>query len=286
MAIEIPQNHISVSCAKEMREIISPLFDVGISYFEHVRLYNSGKIAWLSTDDLRAESILKNEIAGALSFDFNRLQLERYLFAEDIVATIQSSTMRKIAEKKLIESRDSFDIRNLFQIVSVKNGKYEAFVFGTNEKSTFLKSHYIKSIAFLEQFIFYYYNKAERLINHSEENAIQLKDLQISTETLPELSPSSLATNKYYFDLQNRTEYLTNKEFDILRLINRGYSRKQVADHFNLKVSTIDSSISNAIERNNVYNLRNMLNKINNSTIKFSMGIKFWLNFLYIYPAP
>lgn len=52
MTIEIPQNHISISYAHTMRKIISPLFNLGITYFEHVRLYNSGKIAWLSTDDL------------------------------------------------------------------------------------------------------------------------------------------------------------------------------------------------------------------------------------------
>lgn len=272
MTIEIPSTHISISCAQEMREIVSPLSEQGISYFEHVRLYNEGKIAWLSTDDIRAKSILENEISGALDFDFSKLQSQRYVFAEDVVATINDSSMRKIATNKLIDSRDNFDIRNLFQIISIKNGIYEAFVFGTNEKSNLAKSNYIKLIPFLEHFIFYYYDKAEQLINKSEKTAIKIPDLKVIVKDQSTPNLMFPITNRYYFDLKNKNEYLTNREFEVFYLLSRGYARKEIAEQLGLKPRTIDSLILNAIERNNTFNLRCLIDKIKDSAIGFCLN--------------
>lgn len=267
MTIEIPPRHISISCSEDILKIVNPLFEQGISYFEHVRIYNSGKIAWLSTDDIRAKDILENEISGALKFDFNKLQAERYFFAEDIVETIKDPMMRDIATKKLFDSRDNFDIRNLFQIVSVKNGVYEAFVFGTNEKNNLLKSKYINLIPFLENFIFYYYEGAEKLIKKSESDAISIPDLNLDSIDPPSCSMVLPKTKKYYFELNNKSQYLTNREFEVFYFLNRGYSRKEIAGHLGLSHRSIDSLISKAIERNAFFNLRDLLNNIKNSAI-------------------
>ncbi|ASQ46858.1 helix-turn-helix transcriptional regulator [Legionella clemsonensis] len=272
----ISKGHISISCSQDMLKIAAPLLDRGLSYFEHVRLYDCGKIAWLSTDDNRARSILEKEISGALNFDFSKLQYERHLFAEDIVSTIKNPEMYKIAFNKLVDSRDNFDIRNLFQIVSVKNGIYEAFVFGTNEKNNLQKSTYINLIPYLEHFIFYYYEKAEKLIIRAEKEAITIQGLRINNCDPPNLNPVMLRSNKYYFDLVKRDDYLTDREYQVCCFLIQGYSRKEIATFLNLKSRTIDSLILNAVERNGTYSLTQLLNKIKNSDIRFCLNTSYF----------
>ncbi|HHF7349677.1 TPA: LuxR C-terminal-related transcriptional regulator [Legionella feeleii] len=265
MTIVIPSQHISVNCAHDMVSICRDLQNLGITYFEHVRIYSSGHIAWLSTDDVRARSILENEISGALNFDFNKLKSHRYLFAEDVVETINDSCMRKIAVNKLIVSKDNYDIRNLFQIININGGIYEAFVFGTNEKSNILKSEYLSLLSYLEYFIFYYYEKGEKLISESEKCKIQIPDLNLGNLKDEKSNIAYPNVHKFYFDLHNRSQYLTLREFQVIRYLFNGFSRKETANVLGLKSTTIDSLISNAIERNSSFNFSHLLNKIRSS---------------------
>jgi hypothetical protein len=269
--IIIPPKHISINCAIEISSMTHVLKAIGISYFEHVRLYSSGKIAWLSTDDARAKSILEKETAGAVNFDFSKLKHHRYMFAEDIVETIYNLSMKKIASNKLLVSKNEYDIRNLFQIISIKNGIYEAFVFGTNEKNNLLKSEYISLINSLEQFILFYYEKGGKLIKEAEKNALTLCDLKLdqsnsAAPTLPERS-----CKRYYFDLHHQSEYLTNREYKICQFLMAGHTRKEVANFLGLKTRTIDSILLNAIERNLTFNARKLFEKIKNSDLKFTL---------------
>ncbi|KTD53033.1 helix-turn-helix transcriptional regulator [Legionella quateirensis] len=276
MTIAIPKNHISVSCGEHICEIAKPLLESGLSYFEHVRIYENGTIAWLSTNDERARSILENEIAGALDFDFGKLNQQRHMFSEDIVETIKDPVMRKVAGDKLTVSRTNYDIRNLFQLVSIKKGIYEAFVFGTNEKSNLQKSDYIKLIPTLEHFIFFYYDKAEKLIQKAEKEAIKIPGVtvDVTDETTP---PQALTkANRYYFNLAQKNEYLTNREYEAIYLLNHGYSRKKIAEKLCLKTRTIDSLLANAIERNAAYNIRNLINKIKNSDIRYCLDLEIY----------
>lgn len=268
-------NHISISCATEMKEIAFPLFNLGITYFEHVKLYNQGFLTWLSTDDDRAKSLLAKETSGALNFDFDQIRLQRYLFAEDIVNTIKNPQMKSIAVDKLIDSRENFDIRNLFQIVSIKNGIYEAFVFGTNEKNNLQKSNYINLISFLENFIYYFYEKAEELIFQAEKEAIQLPGLKVRTNDSIYSTPKAPQATRYHLNSNNKNEYLTLKEYQICYFLHRGYSRKEIATLLNTKIKTVDGLILNAIERNSTYNLRHLLNKIKLSDLKYSLYSNF-----------
>ena len=271
MTIAIPKNHISVSCGEYICDIAKPLLESGLSYFEHVRIYENGKIAWLSTNDERARSILENEISGALDFDFGKLKQKRHMFAEDIVETIKDPAMRKVAGDKLTVSRNNYDIRNLFQLVNIKKGIYEAFVFGTNEQANLQKSDYIKLIPALEHFIFIYYDKAEKLIQKAEKDAIKIPGIKmdVTDQTSP---PQPLTKPKrYYFNLTQKNEYLTNREYEAIYLLNHGYSRKKIAETLCLKTRTIDSLLANAIERNAAYNIRNLINKIKNSDIRYCL---------------
>lgn len=273
MAIKIPKNHISVNCEQEIVEIAKPLFEYGISYFEHVRIYENSKIAWLSSNNERSRSILENEIAGALDFDFGTLKQKRHMFADDIVETIKDPLMRKIATDKLIVSKDSYDIRNLFQVVNIKDGIYEAFVFGTNEHVNLQKSDYIKLIHALEHFIFFYYDNAEKLIKKSEKDALTIPGLKIDIKE--PITPKKVLTkaNRYYLNLTKKDEYLTNREYEVIYLLNQGYLRKEIAENLCLKPRTIDALISNAIERNAAYNIRNLVKKIRNSDIRFCLDL-------------
>lgn len=269
MTIHVPHKHISISCARDMLQISARLFQLGISYFEHVRIYHDGRIAWLSTDDIRAKTILENEIAGALEFDFSKIKMQRYIFAEDLVETIKNPTMRKIASQKLEVSKDQYDIRNLFQAVSVRdNNIYEAFIFGTNAINNLSKTQYVNLIPLIEEFILYYYNNGIELINEAQKKALKIPELKILSNMTVAHNDISFDIRRYYFELSNQKKYLTAREYEVCYLLYHGYSRKSVAEFLGKKPKTIDSLIAKAIDRNSFYNLRNLLVNIKNSDLK------------------
>ncbi|MCL5271793.1 MAG: LuxR C-terminal-related transcriptional regulator [Gammaproteobacteria bacterium] len=157
--------------------------------------------------------------------------------------------------------------------MNIKDGIYEAFVFGTNEHVNLPKSDYIKLIHALEHFIFFYYDNAEKLIKKAEKDALTIPGLKVDITEPVTPSPALTKANRYYLNLTKKDEYLTNREYEVIYLLNQGYLRKEIAENLCLKPRTIDALISNAIERNVAYNIRNLLNKIKNSDIRFCLDL-------------
>jgi DNA-binding CsgD family transcriptional regulator len=260
--IMIADNHIAITSATDVFEICHPLFShTEITYFEFCRYFPDGSRAWLATDGKRTKQVFDDEIADAGDYTSQvSLCSQRYYLWFDLLNMLLNQA-HKACESKILIARNDFQIDHGLSIVEDYQTHQDYFSFAAKPSSHSITLFYLNNLDFLENFIFYFKEKATKLIRKSVEQKIVLPrinsmeyNLRKSECLSSENNMSLFPVKKYVVKQDSHTSYITRQEYQSIKLLARGKTIKEISLALELSSRTVEYYLKSARDRLNVFN--------------------------------
>ncbi len=234
---EYLRKHISWQSDATVREICQPLFEnMDINYFSYNRSYQDSSAIMLQTDSAWFEHYYTQQYV----FGPSVLNSGIHLWA-DYTPTAQTV------------AKDHFNHANGFSIVKKHQDCTEFFVFATPNNNQYNFSFYLNNRDALEQFFFYFKDKANSLIKLSSQEKLLIpksmfgiaKPIDNNKDKLLQ----AIQTNKYQLNLNGKEITLSKREVETLQQVAEGYSTKEIARILDLSPKTIARHLENIKEK-------------------------------------
>jgi len=231
-------NHISVIAAKDIDEICQPLFNYSnITFFNFMRVFADRSYITLSSN---AKFVKKLSAVVWPPKDIEtancHVEFMRYVFICNI-KQIPSCFKPLLRE---------FNIENGL-IVRDYNAFYEdRFLFTTQYQDFNIYEFCFNNIDFIEKFIFYFKDKASLIIK----KATVEQRLHYPEAVMPKIEPTfimpsttilseNIKVRKYIFNLSERFICLSAQEMNSVRLLAKGCTVKEAAQHLGISPRTV-----------------------------------------------
>ncbi len=264
MSYVIDKNHVALSASQDVRQICSSLFeDLGFNYFNYSRLFDDFSHTSLTSNPEWADFFYK--------YDYKN----KFLYSEDIV--------RKLGSYKFLlwsDFKDNLLVKNLsdyFQtdhgitIIEKGNNYTDFYSFASPTLST-NTTFFLNNFNLLENFVYYFREKAAKLIANANSNKIYLPDIEgvgedIACQSFPIIKGKenmvgfSRERNVDNFILKNEVKkyytreidfYLTKREVQSLFFYVQGYSQKPIAKFLDLSPRTVESYLDFVRKKTNI----------------------------------
>jgi LuxR family quorum-sensing system transcriptional regulator SolR len=248
--IIVPLNHHSVISANMVNEICKPLFDhTDINFFHYARIFDNHKTYTLTTH-----------------VDFHRHHLkEGYKLTPSFPHKVVQKNFHYILNANISGefSQAYYDFRNLFGIdhplflIERYQHYFDLFMFGTKTNNEQIVNFYLNNLIVLEQFKFYFKDKASQLIKQAQESVLYVPHSMQPSMVWNHLTTSSATENKkyqllkkmptkhYYFEDLLGNVPLTEREVRCLKAFTSGYTVKESAKLMKLSPRTIEYHLEN-----------------------------------------
>lgn len=237
--MDLPKDHFSLMTSRDTVQICQPLFSTTpINYFVFVRMYDSGSVIVLNSYP----------------------EWHRYFFEQDYVR--QSNARLKegyhfwVSNSELSQANQDakkyFNIDNKFEITERGKNYFDIFGFGSPTDSSSVLDFYLNNMHVLKQFILYFKDKAQPLLDE----AIKNKESQIY---VPEIRFNNVGAEKKESNLlkefRQRTKHfllsdqanevrLTKREIESLLHLLCGKTAQQISERLDISVKTVESYLS------------------------------------------
>ncbi|KTD56213.1 helix-turn-helix transcriptional regulator [Legionella shakespearei] len=246
--IILQENHYSAQIIKDVSELALPLKRYGIEHFCHVRYFIDGSISVLISNKNLYQHHLKcgYKVGPTFPFTFEELRQQKYHFLvyEDVEESFSYA---------LNDYKNLFGLDNFVYLVNSNKNYVDYFVFASALYNKQIINFYLNQRDILDQFVFDFKNKANKLITQGECNKIILPENMrlrlgsVNNEAI-KLNDFQAEASKIKHQVINylgKSIKFTRREMDCLHLLKSGYTAKEVAIHFGLSPRTIENHINN-----------------------------------------
>lgn len=145
------------------------------------------------------------------------------------------------------------DYRNLFNVTypiyfcEMGTDYIDILVYGSTPNNSNIINFYLNNLNFLENFKYYFKEKAQKIIEKSNKNRIILPE-----KMRPNLGGNNIETLKYPFTVKRYTipvkageVQITKREIDVIRCFTKGYTAKEAAIVLKLSSRTVECYFNN-----------------------------------------
>lgn len=243
---------LSILSPNEVSEICKPLFDnFNINSFIFTTVYNDKSYWSLSNRADWVEHFYNNKYAHP-TVDWSSLKSGHYCHLQNL----------GIPDNQIITAREYFDADNWFNIIKSYDRYYEVLGFATSKGNAKIFDFYLNHTDVLDHFYYYFKEKAHKLIKNAEKNKIKLPDSDLLLDEPINSDPFENKKNdflkqtqceRYYIVSSDDNSYITKREYQILSLLSKGKSVKDISSALNLTSRTVKSYLYNAMNRLNCY---------------------------------
>ncbi len=245
--IFLKENHPFLSSSIDITEICKPfLLQFGISNFLYTKLFRNGSCIWLTNRADWLSHYCRMEYYQISTFEqnINQYQSGTYLWYG-------------IHNKVLEDALKNFNIANGITIIEKSSNYCEFYHFSTNPSNLTIVSFYINNHDILRRFIFYFKDKAHKLLTNIE---VKSKIILPMPATINNLTPFNnskdsqdqanknfinIPCNKYYLGENYRFAVLTKREVECIEWLSKGKSAEEIGMILNISRRTVINHIEN-----------------------------------------
>ncbi len=224
---------ISWQSVADIQTICQPLFDtLDLNFFAYTKFDKTkSAVQMLHTHQEWHDYYINKKFVSAVKF----LPSGTHLWA-DYISTAQQ------------DAKQYFDLANGLSIIRHYETYTELYAFAMPSDSKHALSFYFNNLDLLEKFNLYFKDKAQALLNPSEEKTTILYGCtkQVAGSLTDENAfLKSIEPTKYYFNINGKDRHLSKREVEIIRYLANGYSAKAIAELFEIAVRTVNHHIEN-----------------------------------------
>ncbi len=247
-----------LTSSQEVEEICKPLFDAfNINSFIYTKVYKNQSYFTLSNRaDWVAHFFSKRYLHPTV--DFSLLESGHFINLQEL----------GIPEEQIITARESFNADFWYNIIKRHDSYYEIIGLASERGNVKIIDLYLRNKEVLEHFYYYFKDKAQNLIKNAEKNKIlrpnrkfDNKNVQSESDQIREFLEKT-TIDRYYILEDSQNGYVTKREYEILALLSKGSSIKELSHSLNVTPRTAKSYLYNAMRRLGCYSRSDILNLI------------------------
>lgn len=238
--------HHALSSSIDVDGICSPLKDIGITYFNYIKVYNDdGSRELLTNNALWIDHFYNNSLfqsTGAVDIE-HLLPKGYFLWSEmDCSDPIYS------------QGRESFNIDNGVSFVEKFPEFTMLYIFASERNNHKINNFYVRNCDLFKRFMYYFNDKAKSLRQEASKNRIYLPERQeIITDRLNTINISQKQKNLFfdetsvskYFLFGDRADlYLTKKQAECAAYMAIGATSKECAKELDLSFRTVEEHLA------------------------------------------
>ncbi len=246
--IILPKDHYCLKITSDVAEICQPLAAYGITYFAYYRYFDDDDSACPFTS--HKDSFLNH-------------MTKEYTITPPIPEKIISKRFYYLAMPDTTDNFNQtfFDYYFIFKIgyplylIERFDNYFDLFIFGTTSDNPKIINFYFNNIDVLENFTFYFKDKASKLIEKSHRNRLIIpKHMQPTFGSLIAATKEDdekqkllkqITARHYKFNLHREEISFTKREIDSLKFLAYGQTVKEIAKSMNVSPRTIETHLNN-----------------------------------------
>lgn len=238
------KNHFSLTSANDVNEICNPLRDIGITYFNYLKIYKDGSRELLTNNAYWIDHFYQNALyltAGVI--DIEHLLPKGYVLWSEL----------DLNDPAYSQGQEAFDIDNGVSFVIRRDDITYLYIFASTKDNVHINNFYIRNLDLFNRFIQYFQDRGSYLIKQAEANKIFLperqivnsnrfKNIEISSDIRTTFYKKTEIGKFYLLDVSDDL-YLTPKQAEIAVYLVIGATAKQSARHLGISHRTVETYI-------------------------------------------
>jgi len=237
--MSLKSDHIFTLSSSEIDQICEPLKKVGITNFSYLKNFLDGSQINLSNNGLWVEHYYKFKLYETSLFEYNP-----NLYQPGFLLWPTESNLEVIKH-----GRTYFNSDNGITIIEIGKGYCEFYFFSGLIKNKWLINFYVNNLDFLNNFCYFFKEKASCLLKQAEKNRIIIPkhyNSQISKETNILISVLKRESLNFRFNVQDDVlHHLTKRELDVSICLLKGKTAKETARDLLISPRTVEEYIEN-----------------------------------------
>lgn len=243
------KEHVTFTSVADMRLLIKPLQNIGISYFTYDKNYDDGTHIRLTTHGDWIESYYRQELYNGAIFE-----KDLTLFGTGHVF------WSWLNREPVYSAAAEHNIDHGITIIQKQNNSCDFYHFGSTRDNFLSPENLIRHLGLLYRFIDFFREQAGGLIKVAEETRIRLPNLHTDQIALPTFSQfpdknsfvdflKKTQVRRLYLGEEFNNAYLTRREIDIVRLLMKGRKSVDISGELSLSDRTLEVHISHIKEK-------------------------------------
>ncbi len=246
------RNHITFTSHDDVKKICMPLFDLGIAFFDYVKVYKDRSRLHLGNNPEWVKYFFQNHYQEKLLYfeDFSHIRQGTNISNINLWNNAYSNyeIARSISEQFGLTGGNVITIKSCEEYI-------ENFYIAADIDNKNIFNIYANQFNLIERFIFYFRDKAKRLIIKANQNRLNSPDNEqgcikiTQNESLVDIFFKQTETNRFYLTGVYEGIYLTRKELQCINLLASGKDFNQIASILNCTSRTIEAHIQNVKDK-------------------------------------
>ena len=238
------KNHFALTSANEVNDICRPLKDIGITYFNYLKIYKDGSRELLTNNAPWIDHFYKNALyltAGVV--DVEHLLPKGYFLWSEL----------DLNDPAYSQGQESFNIDNGVSFVIKRDEITYLSIFASTKDNMHINNFYIRNVDLFRRFIQYFHDRGSDLIKQAKSNKIvlpqqqiinsnRLKNIEIPSNVRRSFYKKTKMDKFYLLDVSDDL-YLTPKQAEVATYLVVGATAKQCARQLGISYRTVETYI-------------------------------------------
>lgn len=238
------KNHFALTSANEVNDICRPLKDIGITYFNYLKIYKDGSRELLTNNAPWIDHFYKNALyltAGVV--DVEHLLPKGYFLWSEL----------DLNDPAYSQGQESFNIDNGVSFVIKRDEITYLYIFASTKDNMHINNFYIRNVDLFRRFIQYFHDRGSDLIKQAKSNKIvlpqqqiinsnRLKNIEIPSNVRRSFYKKTKMDKFYLLDVSDDL-YLTPKQAEVATYLVVGATAKQCARQLGISYRTVETYI-------------------------------------------
>ncbi len=238
------KNHFALTSANDVNDICMPLKDIGITYFNYLKIYQDGSRELLTNNAPWIDHFYKNALyltAGVV--DVEHLLPKGYFLWSEL----------DLNDPAYSQGQESFNIDNGVSFVIRRDEITYLYIFASTKDNMHINNFYIRNVDLFRRFIQYFHDRGSDLIKQAKSNKIvlpqrqiinsnRLKNIEIPSNVRRSFYKKTKMDKFYLLDVSDDL-YLTPKQAEVATYLVVGATAKQCARQLGISYRTVETYI-------------------------------------------
>lgn len=235
------------SISPALKKIVAPLFKIfGFNHFSYLRQMPGDRYLSLIIDSNYYERYFE-------------LEVDRYLLFPEV--TIPNNTKRTVIwdlqkPNGLLELLRFHNYCHGISIFIRQDNVLDSWHFATDKDNSEINAFYTNQLAFLEQFILYFQEKAPDIFDPADQSTWAMYKNGHLVDFCPDSRETNYSTfknviqpSRFPFQVNGKTVFLSPTEFKCLKSIATGHTAKSTSKQMSLSPRTVEAHLTNVKEK-------------------------------------